>query len=123
MRPCHHAIATCWEAEIRCNWLRLLASRDRHRIARGVTVEDERPVVSDDAGLELRDGLIGSHLQYFGAASNRVAGPNRRFESPVHLKEYRAWPREVLGHESVEDCARHTTLHDDLAEPARLRHC
>src|SRR4029450_9043313 len=63
----------------------------------------------------------GSHLEDLGAASNRVTGPNRCLETPIHLKEYRARPREVFGHDCVEDCARYTTLYDNLAEPARLR--
>src|SRR5262245_37105756 len=102
--------------------LSVRVSRDRHGIAHRVAVEDERSVVSADAGLEPRDGFIGSHLEDLGAASNRVTGPNRCLETPIHLKEYAARSREVFGHNRVEDCTRYAPLYDDLAKPARLRH-
>src|SRR5262245_8517505 len=129
MTRLHTSIVLLGESEVRLGpaWSRYLrlsvrAFRDRHRIAHRVTVEDERSVVSADAGLELRDGFIGSHLEDLGAASNRVAGANRCLETPIHLKEYGARSREVFGHNRVEDCARYAPLYDNLAKPARLRH-
>ena len=101
--------------------LRVRAFRDRHRVAHRIAVDDERAVASDHAGLELRDRFIGSHLEHLGAASNRVAGPNRCLEMPIHLEEHGAGPREVFGHDRVENGARDTTLDDNFAEPARLR--
>src|SRR5215813_10175135 len=102
--------------------LSVRAFRDRQRIAHRVTVEDDRSVVSADAGLALRDGFIGSHLEDLGAASNRVTGPNRCLETPIHLKEYGARTREVFGHDGVKDCTGYAPLYDNLAEPAGLRH-
>jgi len=90
--------------------LSLRDSRDRHRVAHRVTFEDERSVVPRDAGLELRDGFVGSYLEHLGASGNRVTGSNRCLETPIHLKEYGARPREIRGDDRVEDRARDATL-------------
>ena len=76
------------------------AFRDRHGIAHRVTVEDNVPsslmtlVLSFVMGLSVRTSRTSARPVI-------VSPAERCLETPIHLKEYRARPREVFGHDRV----------------------
>jgi hypothetical protein len=38
---------------------------------------------------------------------------NRRLEAPVYFEKHSTWPRQILGHDRIEDSIRYTALDND----------
>ena len=92
---------------------------DIHRVTQRSSVQDNGSVVAGDGRPQFGDRFVGAHRDDFDAAGDRVTGAHRRLERPIDVQEHRTRPRQLLGHNGIEDRARHTALDDDLPEAGR----
>src|SRR5678816_1879926 len=91
----------------------------RERVAHSCSLQHDGPVSRGHARLELGDRFVVAHTRYTDFARNGVTGTHRRAKGPVDLEKHRAGPRQIFGHNGVENRARHTSLHHNAAKARR----
>jgi hypothetical protein len=80
---------TAWQARARA-----VASvpDDRLLVYERRAVEDDRPVLIGDRGLQRADGLVAVNVDDFGSGRDDIPGADRGSEVPVHMEEDAARP-------------------------------
>ena len=93
---------------------------DIHRVADRCSVQDDGSVVAGDGGAQFGDRFVGACRDDFDAARDGVAAAHWCLERPVDIQKHRARPRQLLGHNGIQDGAGDPALDDDFPEPRRL---
>ena len=93
---------------------------DIHRVADRCSVQDDGSVVAGDCGAQFGDRFVGACRDDFDAARDGVTAAHRCLERPVDIQEHCARPRQLLGHNGIQDGAGYPALDDDFPETGRL---